>query len=648
MNRPFEEATYHRADIDGLRAIAVIAVVLYHLKKSLIPGGYLGVDMFFVLSGYLIAGIIWRDMRGDGFSIVRFYERRVRRIMPALLLVLFVTTMVAMALLLPADLANYGKSLVATLAFIPNVYFWRDTNYFSPNAEEKPLLHLWSLGVEEQFYLLFPLVLWMVAGYRPRVAIVVVALLVAWSMASHLMLVYIGGGTPAFYLLPSRAWELGAGALLAIIPLRQSDAIIANMVAMFGASLIILGLFGYPGSLWLFPTALPVVAGTTMVIWAGTLQAAIPNRALAVRPLVFVGLISYSLYLWHWPIIVLAQYYLIRDLNFGETMGAVLAMFGAAGLSWRYIERPFRDRTMTFRNVGKMVLAVSAALLCASLVFYASAGLPSRLNTEAGLMNAAVGTNYRCRLQDYLPYGASRSCALNLQGRDPYAAELILLGNSHAQMYAPVWQSILKERGMRGVLVPQNGCLPTVAVNISVECVKSADRILAEISTHPRARVVVLALTWQHDAQSLVDPDGVVADNTGNAALNEAIDDMVQRLTAMGKAVVLVGPIATPGVEIASITGRELAFGRTPSLPAKVPVQEFRDRYSSSLALFADRSDVAFVRPDEVQCDMTYCFFIEDGQSLFADSNHLAAAQTPRFKDIFAAGLTRAMAQTLH
>jgi len=634
----------HRADIDGLRAIAVLAVVLYHLKRSYVPGGYLGVDMFFVLSGYLIAGIIWRDMRDGDFSILHFYERRIRRIMPALLLVLLTTTIASAALLLPADLANYGKSIVATLVFIPNVYFWRDTNYFSSNAEEKPLLHMWSLGVEEQFYVLFPLILWMISGYRDRTATLVVALLVALSLASHVALTYVGGGAPAFYFLPSRAWELGAGALLVVIPLRQASATMTNLVALLGAYLIGSSLFGYPASLGLFPVALPVIVGTTMVIWAGTWQTALPNRALAVYPLVFVGLISYSLYLWHWPIIVLSKYYLIRDLSLTESASAVAVMFGAASLSWRFVELPFRGKRLAFRAVRTTVAAAAALLFSASAVFYVTAGLPNRLNAEASIMNAAVGTNYRCGLQEYLPYGASRSCAMNLGGRDPFEAELILLGNSHAQMYAPVWRSILEDQDMRGLLVPQNGCLPTVAANISVDCVNAATRILDEIATHSKARTVVIALTW-HQARTLIDPDGAVLDNTANKALNYAIDDLVRRLAGMGKAVLLIGPIAIPGVDIASITGRELAFGRRQSLPGKIPVRDFLTEYGSILAHFADRSDVVFARPDAVQCGSSFCYFIQDGVSFFADSNHIAAEQSLRFKGIFAETLTRSLMQ---
>ena len=196
---PHETTITYRADVDGLRAIAVSAVILYHFSALALPGGYLGVDIFFVLSGFLITSLIWSEIETKHFTIARFYERRLRRIMPALLCVLFVSTLTALALLLPADLMNYGKSLIATLAFVQNVYFWRDTDYFSRAAEEKPLLHLWSLGIEEQFYVLFPLLLVVLARFWRHGTLLVVILATLASLAINILLNIAGGASPAFF-----------------------------------------------------------------------------------------------------------------------------------------------------------------------------------------------------------------------------------------------------------------------------------------------------------------------------------------------------------------------------------------------------------------------------------------------------------------
>jgi len=217
----------YRPDIDGLRAIAVLSVIIYHLSHAILPGGYLGVDVFFVLSGYLITAIIWREIAIGDFSILRFYERRIRRIMPALLAMIFIVTAVATLLLLPVDLIGFARSLFATLGFVANIYFWRDSNYFSSVADEKPLLHLWSLGVEEQFYLIFPLLLLLLARKAKSWAILAMGCLCIASFASNVFALKVDGSSPAFYLLPTRAWELGVGAFIALLP-PQSHACAKN------------------------------------------------------------------------------------------------------------------------------------------------------------------------------------------------------------------------------------------------------------------------------------------------------------------------------------------------------------------------------------------------------------------------------------
>ncbi|MEY8096907.1 acyltransferase family protein [Falsihalocynthiibacter sp. S25ZX9] len=646
MKHTLGPKSVYRADIDGLRAVAVTAVILYHLERSFIPGGYFGVDMFFVLSGYLITGIIWSEIRADSFSLSHFYERRIRRIMPALLLFLIVITVFASIILLPSDLANYGKSVLATLTFSANVYFWRDTNYFSSSAEEKPLLHLWSLGVEEQFYILFPLILWFLARYRDRTVVAILSCLIAVSLACHIFLTLIGGSSPAFFLLPSRAWEMGAGSLLAICHVGKPGTKTANITGVFGLGIILYSFFGPPLVIAQAPDSTLTVVGTVLLIWTGRSDISAINRLLSLKPIVFIGLLSYALYLWHWPIISLAKYYLLRDLTLMESLAALILTGTAAALSWRYVEQPFRSTKLPFSKVGT-ITATSVVLLGGiALSLTLASGFPQRLNKEAGVINAAVGTNFRCALQDYFPYGEGRACVLNLDGYGVQEAEVILLGNSHAQMYAPVWKTILEAGHTRGFLVPQNGCLPTVSANIGMECLQSAQRILDEIATHTSAKIVILSMTWKYGPSGLVDASGTILDNTGNAALIAAIDDLVKALESFDKTVILVGPIAVPGVDIASITGRELAYGRILSLPPSLPKHAFLEQYDPVFAHFSNRDDLLFVRPDSVLCDDAACYYIRDEVSYFADSNHLAEAEVYRFEPLFSETFTRALDQS--
>lgn len=633
--------TAYRPDVDGLRAIAVIAVIVFHLSKAALPGGYFGVDMFFVLSGFLITSIIWREIALGDFSIARFYDRRIRRIVPALLLVLLVTTVAATLVLLPMDLIGFGKSLLATIGFAANIYFWRDTDYFSRLAEEKPLLHMWSLGVEEQFYVLFPLLLWVLARYARRTAAIFISIAVVSSLLFSAFLIHVGGALPAFYLLPARAWELGAGAMMAFVPrdgVRWRGS--AGVLSLIGAFLVGFGLLRGAAVLppWL-PEALPVTAGTALLVWSGSHRVRGVARFLSWRPVVFVGLISYSLYLWHWPVIVLLKYYLVRDLSLRDIFGATALMSGCAVLSWWYVERPFRSSAMPIIRVRYAALMGSIAGIVAGAMLIAGHGLPSRLNPQAAKINEAVGTNYRCPVSDYLYLSQSRACALELPSRSPSDADVVLLGNSHAQMYAPAVASILRGLSLRGLLVPANGCLPTYKANINQACRDLADRNIDAVAGLPRVRVVIIGTTW---SDPIAGVDGK-SSPSGTLTVSAGLDRTIDRLLSVGKRVVLIGPIPTPHWDVASITSRDLAFGWDVARPLFESQAEFLRQYSGAISHFEARRDIEFVRPDTAICVNGRCNYIVDGRSLFADDNHLAAAELLRFRPAIDAALRRAL-----
>ncbi len=623
-----------------MRAVAVLSVVFFHLSRHVLPGGYLGVDMFFVISGYLITAIIRRETQQGQFSIVRFYDRRIRRVMPALLLVLLVTSVASSVLLLPQDLVGYARSLLATLIFSANIYFWRDTDYFSAAAEQKPLLHVWSLGVEEQFYILFPLILLLLARRWPRGTVPAIAALTMVSLAVDVAAISAGAGLPAFFLLPTRAWELGVGALLALTPPNSAPlGRSADGCAFLGALLIGGGIIHPWDALRFVPVGAPVVAGTALMILAGMREPPFMNGLLASRPSVFLGRISYSLYLWHWPIIVLSQYYLVRPLNGPEVLFALPLMVACSTASWRFVERPFRSTHIPIRTVRVGAALCAVCLGAVAVALLDTQGLPGRLNAQATVLDEAVDSNYRCGLSDYLVFGASRACILNLPSRRVEDADVVLLGNSHAQMYAPLWASILVERGRSAILVPANGCLPTVQVNIDRGCFDIAQRNLAAVGKLPGARTVIVGLNWWHGPGELVDPRGRVLDNTGGRAFAAALDDLIDRLRAAGKQVVVIGPIVEPGWPVASVLSRQIAFGHVPDRALSVPAPDFNRRFGSLIHHFEGRSDITFARPDRAQCDIERCYFVIDGRSLFADATHIAAGELPRFRDIFLAAL---------
>ena len=628
----------YRPDIDGLRAIAVLSVILFHFAPGAISGGYLGVDIFFVLSGYLITRIVHGEILAGRFTLRGFYERRVRRIVPALLAMLACGSIVALLILLPADLIRFGKWLLSCLVFIPNIFAWRDTNYFAPLADQKPLLHTWSLGVEEQFYLLFPLLLMLLARHRPRLTLPVVMATTSASFALHVLALRTGSDTFAFFMLPTRAWEIGVGSIIALVPAgagARAAPLARTAAAALGLGLMACALLLPRGNQAGIVPALLAVTGTALLVRTGEHHPTAVSRLLGLAPLAGIGLISYSLYLWHWPIIVFSKYYLVRELLPWENAAAVVFMFAAATLSWRFVERPFRRREFPARRLYLGLGVQSIVLGAVASAFLIWRGFPERLDAAAARMNEAVETHFQCAWRNAIGHGLDRLCALNLASGNPADAQLVLLGNSHAQMYAPVWREILAQRGETGLLVPMTGCLPTVSVNFSLGCLRLAQTRLELVTGLPNVRTVVLAMTWWHGPQELVDASGKPLDAADQAALLTAIDDVIGRLRAHDKRVVLIGPIATPGWNLASEVSRQLAFGRPVAGPLELPRADFDSQYGAAIRHFSDRRDVVFARPDRVQCLQQACRYVVEGRSLFSDSNHLVAAETLRFREIF-------------
>ena len=370
----------HRTDIDGLRAVAVLAVLLYHFNIPGLPGGFSGVDIFFVISGFVIANSIISDTVGDKFSVSNFYFKRVRRIFPAYVSMILVTSVFACLLLLPQDLLDYTRSLTASSAFISNIYFWKESGYFSAEAHTKPLLHTWSLSVEEQFYIFAPLLVHFIYRFgRQRRALILLPFLIS-SFALSVIAVFIAP-TAGFYLLPTRAWELFLGVFVALANWQGPRARASReLMAAVGGLFILVGMLtlseGDPFPGW---SALWPCLGTALVIQAGnnaSAKTAAPliNRMLSIRLFVWVGLISYSLYLVHWPIAAFARYELLREPDLFESGVMIALSFALAAASWRFVEQPFR-KTSAART--RKVLAAGAATVFAG-VFLGVAGTALR------------------------------------------------------------------------------------------------------------------------------------------------------------------------------------------------------------------------------------------------------------------------------
>jgi peptidoglycan/LPS O-acetylase OafA/YrhL len=459
----------YRPDIDGLRAIAVIAVVLFHASASLVPGGFVGVDIFFVISGYLITGLVARDIMAGKFSFTDFYTRRIKRIFPAYVLVAFTTLVIATWLLIPNDYIFYTTSLAASFAFVSNVFFsMLSWGYFGQRTEEFPLLHTWSLSVEEQFYFVFPILLILLFRYARRY--VLLSLLVAglaFAVLSELKTEEI----KAYFLLTSRAHELILGALTFFAsqhyPVRSLR--LSNFLAILGMGLMLGSLFmihkgsAFPGINSLYPCV-----GAALVIYACMRENAI-TPLLKSRPFVGIGLISYSLYLWHWPIFSFLRY---RRIEMTPTVGvaAVLLSIVLAYLTWKLVENPVRrNNKIQFKRAFTQIYLLPAILFMSiGLASYVTEGLPNRFSSEIrGLISSysferdltracsVRAEDYRKITLDYL----LQNCAFGNTAQDK--ADILLMGDSHAHHFKPFVDQLAKNAGLKAVYHVQGTCFPT-------------------------------------------------------------------------------------------------------------------------------------------------------------------------------------------
>jgi peptidoglycan/LPS O-acetylase OafA/YrhL len=629
---------HYRPEIDGLRALAVIPVLLFHAGVPGFPGGFVGVDVFFVISGFLITRIIHSEIAEGRFSIIRFYERRARRILPALGVVLFAATLVAAILWDPGELVKYGTSLVATVGFASNFWFWRTTGgYFAPEAGIHPLLHTWSLAVEEQFYIFFPLLMMLCARLAPKRVKLVVIAVVAVSFAYSLWRLP-AEPREVFYLPLGRAWELGLGSMLALglFPaVRETWRAPLGLVAL---ALIIVPVLLYDATTP-FPglAALAPCLGAALVIYLGKCGS---TRVLAWRPLVFVGLISYSLYLWHWPLIVLLHG--IRggaELPLSWAIGAIVASLILAWASWRFVERPFRRPGLfSQRAIFAFSGAVAATLVALAGGLWALRGIPQRFTpTELAVLSAQYDINARraeCSMQD----DASKFCRMGARDAAP---SFFLWGDSHADSAQPGFELAAERAGANGYISARWGCAPLVGVEQSSPGCSRANRATIDwLKTRPEIELVIFVARWPY-YESGRWPDGRPAERfafqsptatpEGQAALfGTAIAQTVRQVSAMGKRVVILGDVPEIGWSVPRQLSALQRFGAPlPHIPATMEVAA---RHAGADATIG-RLGVEFIRVYPRFCASDCRIKDANGIPLYSDGDHVTV---PVSREIYA------------
>ena len=456
----------YRREIDGLRSVAVIPVILFHAGFEIFSGGYVGVDVFFVISGYLITCILIDELERGDFSIIKFYERRARRILPALFVVMLACLPFAnMWMMMPSQLKDFAQSVVAVVFFSSNVLFWREDGYFAADAELKPLLHTWSLAVEEQYYLIFPvflLLMWRFGRSRVFWSVFGVAalsfLLSEWGWRNR--------PSANFYLAPTRAWELLAGSICALLSVGRVQRS-SNTLSAAGLLMILFAVFHYDASTP-FPSfyALPVVVGTALVILFGTAGTWV-SWLLSKAPFVGVGLISYSAYLWQQPLFAFARLHsMTKPTPLLMAVLTVTAML-LAWATWRYVEQPFRKQSNSFPAARCRFFALSggvgAVFVAIGLAGHAGHGFEWRLSSTALRYAAAEDDRASGTCHFGLNNGESSSLKHPQQQclfLDEEAAHVMLIGDSHMGSLAEGLRGSLIDEGIGNYFVSHTSCLP--------------------------------------------------------------------------------------------------------------------------------------------------------------------------------------------
>ncbi|WP_031308556.1 acyltransferase family protein [Sphingobium sp. C100] len=602
----------YRRDIDGLRAVAILPVLLFHAHVPGFSGGYVGVDIFFVISGFLITGIIAREVDEGRFSLVHFYERRFRRIIPALALMILVTLGCAAWLYLPGDLDGVPKSALAATLFASNLWFFTDTGYFAGGADVKPLLHTWSLAVEEQYYIGFPVLLMLLARYAPRWRAVVLTLIAAGSLALAIILQRDTSGF-TFYLLPTRAWELFAGGLLALGVLPAINRRwIGELVAWGGLLAIALAVTFYNRDT-IFPglTALPPVLGAAALIHASPGTSV--GRLLSLPILVGIGLLSYSLYLWHWPLIVFTEYATDAPLSGATRLIVMAAALLAAALSWRFVERPFRSRArVPARTVFRFTAAAMALLCLSSLGLMAMGGWPSRFAAPvlAQIAGQQDFSPTRKRCHDSYMRGAS-PCILGAATHP----DAMLWGDSHGVELAYALSLEAKRRGRALIERTTSSCPPVLDYEAKdARCAAANRAAFAALRADQGIRRVYLAAFW---ANGDFDAPDFVA----------RLDRTIAAIRAEGREVVLIGPVPPHPFDVPRHLAHLARAGRMDQ--AQGVSRAWVDARTVHLRALFTRWQVRGVRlidPVKALCATDRCAIEAEGKPLYFDSHHLSVA----------------------
>jgi peptidoglycan/LPS O-acetylase OafA/YrhL len=566
---PKKWTNMHRNDIDGLRAFAVLPVIAFHfmILPTLVTGGFVGVDVFFVISGYLITNTIFHDIKNNTYSIIGFYNRRVRRIFPALFTIFVFCLIVALFSSLPPEATKTGQSILSSIFFVSNYLFYSQSGYFDKNFETNPLLHTWSLSVEEQFYVIFPIVIYLMRDFGNRTRIRILCAIALASLLSSTWMVFTDSAA-AFFLVQFRAWELLIGSLLAVdaIPklVRQWQA---ELVGIGGIALIVVSVFlisketPFPGL-----AALAPCVGAAAVIHSGAANTTLTSRVLSFFPFRFIGLISYSLYLWHWPLIVFYRLLFTIDPSRIERGALVVICILAATISWWFIEKPFREKPYKLKAYGTLVAGGAAMIFTGA----AALGLPFLIESVFRYPSRAMEVLTYAKIDEsHMRVGTCFSSDIkkiintNCLQIKPTVPNFLIIGDSHAAHLWPGLQTSYP--AVHFLQATMAGCTPILGEKGSrAACAEMMQYIFQRFLPHFHLDGIIISARWYSDQ---ILPELV---KTANAAR-----PYVDR-------VIIFGPIVEYDQALPRIMARAIALHKSEA--------EFADLHRSSLSQKIDRS----------------------------------------------------------
>ena len=651
MAASIHTSTTYRPEIDGLRALAVLPVVLFHAGLGCL-GGFIGVDIFFVISGFLITSIIQKQLLRGDFKISHFWEKRIRRILPALTVVVLCTIAGATFSLYPAHFEDFGKELIAQSTLVSNFYFWQQDGYFAAPSESQAMLHTWSLSVEEQFYFIFPFLLtWFhtrknnCPNKTLRSILLVLLISLTWSCYGAYKY-----PTATFFLLPSRAWEMMIGASLALYkPIYQWSHKLNELISWLAILTIGYCIYSYDASTP-FPgiAALPPCLAAGALIFCNKNKLTTPAKFLSLRPIVFVGKVSYSFYLWHWPIIVFANYTAIDSLPNGARWGLVGASFVMAILSWRFVETPFRTSSFSRKHVFRAFYISTAIFILCGLIIYKGDGWKHRFPDEI-LKLALVadeGIEFN-RDVDVLTSGELPTIPISAEKSS--LRPILLWGDSHACRSIPAFEDLCAEHKAGIYLATKAGVPPVLNTTRSVRPeMEPYNKAVYEFIKRKQIRDVILVCRWAvysagdsgaQKAPSLT--DCVETSHSARQVFSTRLPETVRRLTDLGARVWILKQVPLQEKNPPQILANAKRFGHT-THQLGIPLEQHMNRQQFVNSIFESVAgeNVTILDPTSIflSKDDT-CQISHDGQSLYRDRNHVscygAQLLAPLFSPIF-------------